>query len=498
MDKKIEKILNDIYMVDESLKEKEKDIIKIIEELLRSKPDAKIDRNFVAELRNKLMARAKTGKARSENSIFLGIFDFKNKLAYSLLGMIIAVIALAPIFFYQNIDFKKDLAENNSSKNTDENFSVTRIADNAFGSFLPEKIQKSGAGGGLGIGGGGGSAINSAGSDAAQKQSAMPIYETVNYRYIYKGEGIQPLENKLSVYARIKNNEMKDNLTGIFQGMNISLLDISKLENLNVNNISFSEDREYGYDVTLSPLDGSVSMYMNWLKWPDPYASCRDNACSEDINLKLSDIPEDSVILSMSDSFLDYYGISKSSYGAGKVIKSYMDPYARPLAAGSDIFVSDNISVVYPLVIDGKSVYDSSGELDGMFVDVNIRYKKVSGARNIYFQDFQSSAYDAETDVRNIVSYAEKGGLYGDYAYENPSRTVDVELGDPSMELVKIWKYNEGKRMGEEFYVPSLIFPITNKPEGYFYRKNVIVPLVKEMLSDIRGAIIQSGGSLTK
>lgn len=498
MDKKIEKILNDIYMVDESLKEKEKDIIKIVEELLRSKPDAKIDRNFVADLRSKLMKLAKTGKASSENSVFLGIFDFKNKLAYSLLGMIVAVIALAPIFFYQNIDFKKDLSKNKSSEKADEGFNVTRVADNAFGSFLPQEIQKSSSGG-LGIGGGGGgSAINGAGSDAGQKQSAMPIYETVNYRYVYKGEGIQPPENKLSVYARIKNNEMKDRLAGIFQGMNISLLDISKLENLNVNSISFSEDREYGYDVALSPLDGLVSIYMNWLKWPDPYASCKDNVCSEGINLKLSDIPEDSVILSMSDSFLDYYGISKSSYGAGRVMKNYMDQYPRPLAEGSDIFVPDNVSVVYPLIIDGKSVYDSSGELDGMFVDVNIRHKKVSGARNIYFQDFQSSAYDAETDVKNIMSYAEKGGLYGDYAYENPSKTVDVELGDPSMELVKIWKYDEGKRMGEEFYVPSLIFPITNKPEGYFYRKNVIVPLVKEMLSGVPGAVIQSGGPLIK
>jgi len=498
MDKKIEKILNDIYMVDESLKEKEKDVIKIIEELLRSKPDAKIDQDFVMNLRSRLMAEAQNKIESRKGNVFADIFNFRSKLAYSLLGMIIAVIALAPVFFFQNIDLKKDAGENNSARRTNESRGITRIAENAFGSFLPQEIQKNGAGGGLGIGGGGGSAINSAGSDSAQKQAGMPFYEAVNYRYVYKGETVQQPEGKLPVYARIKNNEMKDNLAGVLQGMNISLLDIGKLENLNVNYITLSEDRDYGYDVTLSPLDGAVGMYMNWLKWPDPYASCKDAGCSENINLKLSDIPEDQEILSIADSFIDYYGIDKSSFGAGRVIRSYMDSYPRPLAQGSDIFVSDSISVVYPLIIDGKNAFDSSGESDGMFIDVNLRYKKVSGARNIYFQNFQSSEYDAETDVRNIMSYAEKGGLYEDYVYENASKTLDVELGDPSLELVKIWKYNEGKRMGEEFYVPSLIFPITNKPEGYFYRKNVIVPLIKEMLSDIPGVSASGGGTLIK
>lgn len=54
MDKQIKQILKDVYLIDQSLKMHEKTLIKIIQELLRSKPESKIDEQFVRELRVKI------------------------------------------------------------------------------------------------------------------------------------------------------------------------------------------------------------------------------------------------------------------------------------------------------------------------------------------------------------------------------------------------------------------------------------------------------------
>jgi len=489
MDKKIEKILEDIYDIDESMRAREAEIAKIVEELIKSKPIAKIDDDFVRRLRSELLLRASGKENKIAAQSGFSMFGAGSKLVYSFMGAMIAVILLVPIFFYRaDLSPRRFATEEGNNERTALNPSVTKISDNAFGSFLPGDIQKAGPSG-LGVGGGGGAATSgNATGDAAQKQAGMPIYETTNYRYVYKGQEITSLSDNVEVYARVKNDALRRDLAETFIGANMALLDMNKFENLNVNNVSFSEDRDFGYEVNLSPLDGSTNIYMNWMKWPDPYAPCAEAGCPESIYLKLADIPEDAEILSIADGFLETYGIDRSSYGEGSVLRNFLDQYPRPLEAQTDIFIPDSISVLYPLKIDGKNVYDSSGEPDGIFVDVSIRYKKVSGARNIYYQNFQSSGYAAETDAKNIIAYAEKGGLYGDYVYENATKTQDIELGDPSLDLVKIWRYNNDKRMGEEFYVPSFIFPILKKPEGFFYRKNVIVPVIKEMLSDASGA----------
>jgi len=45
------------------------------------------------------------------------------------------------------------------------------------------------------------------------------------------------------------------------------------------------------------------------------------------------------------------------------------------------------------------------------------------------------------------------------------------------------WKYDETSRSNQILFIPALVFPIKNLPaEGYYYQKNIIVPLAKELL----------------
>ena len=63
MDEKTKQILNDLYMIDGSLKKHEKEVTEIVNKLLESKPDIKVDGNFVRELRMELVKRAKVMNA---------------------------------------------------------------------------------------------------------------------------------------------------------------------------------------------------------------------------------------------------------------------------------------------------------------------------------------------------------------------------------------------------------------------------------------------------
>jgi hypothetical protein len=51
MDSKIKKILNELYELDGSLKEKEVELLKIIEKMLATKPNIKIDEDFKNNLK---------------------------------------------------------------------------------------------------------------------------------------------------------------------------------------------------------------------------------------------------------------------------------------------------------------------------------------------------------------------------------------------------------------------------------------------------------------
>jgi inhibitor of cysteine peptidase len=92
----IEKILNELYLIDPSLKEREGEIRKIIESLLASKPEITIDDNFIGQLRGRLI----TAKP--------SIFDiFMKKISFApAMGLVavLAILVIAPLIYYSGIN----------------------------------------------------------------------------------------------------------------------------------------------------------------------------------------------------------------------------------------------------------------------------------------------------------------------------------------------------------------------------------------------------------
>jgi hypothetical protein len=238
--------------------------------------------------------------------------------------------------------------------------------------------------------------------------------------------------------------------------------------------LQITENKDYGYSVYIEPKQGYVSISMNWEKWPqDVYQR----------QLTESERLSDQEAISIAKSFVKNYGIDVSNYGEPEIVDYYGNRYymAQDSTGNgeSSSYVPDSVSVVYPLYIDGQEVYDQSGSKTGINVEVSARYGKATYASNITINSFQSSAYQIEGDWEKIMAFAKKGGTSSYYQYEDPTEVIEIELGTPSLQLVKTWQVSNDKYDGEELYVPSIVFPVlSNSSNGYFYQQSIIVPLV--------------------
>ncbi len=478
MDKKIEKIVNDLYMIDGSLKKHEKEIVYIVEELLRSKPDVEVNEEFIEKLHLALVSRMehlKEGKKIYAGSS--GSNSFFSRLAYSFAGaMAMLLVTVVGVSYYLNqTKTPGDIIAVNSIPG------IEKLKDGAFGSLAFDSSKTAfGLGGAAsGVGGGGSPAIGD------QKTGAgMPGPDIANYRFVYKGGDI-PLQDKATVYKRVKNLPAGDKIIRTLASLNLGLIDINKFTNTRMSGLSFSEDRSFGYDVNIDFREGVASIWAG-TGWPDPNAACRDQACYEKNQLKASDMPKDEEVIAIANKFLNDYRIDKSAYTEPAIVKDNNVYYKNPAAQDSILYIPETVSIVYPIKIDNKIVYDDIASPTGMMVDVSIRQKKVFGVRNIYGQKYESSDYEAEQDKNKIISVAENGGTFGNYRSPEAAQTIDIELGTPEIKLIASWNYDAEKRITESLFIPSYVFPVTKVQDGkYYYRKNLVVPMPKEMIDKL-------------
>ena len=484
MNKKIEKILKDIYLVDSSLREYERELIKIIEEYIKAKPDTKFDENFVRKLRSKLLRRVTVIKderqAKSEKTSWLsGLFPV-NKFTYALGGAAIALILVIPLVSYFERSGKQAVAP---VINFGEG--ISKVADQAFGKIAVSESASGVQAEGRGAGGGG--QLTAPSSEA---KVGVPAPEFINFNYTYQGDEIVLDKEELDVFRRVKGEAGGKDLARYVSGLNFDLVDLSKLRNTNITNFNLVEDREFGYSLYLNLIDNSFSINKNWNKWPRVDKDCRDQACFDKFRLKIEDVPADDKLIAITSQFLKDYNIDISNYGQPMVQGFWRRQY-EAAEDKTSVYIPEDIPIVYPLVLDSQTVYDTGGNPTGLHVSVDIRHNRASGVGNIVAHSYESSSYAAETDTNKIIAIAENGGLWPAYKHPNPTKTVEVELGTPTSALMIHYSYDNEKNETTELYVPALIFPITNISDNttYWQRNNVIVPLIKEIIETIQDRI---------
>lgn len=492
MDNKLKTILDDLYKFDPGLKDFEEEIIKIINQYMLNKPDTKFDAEFAKKLKAEIISKAKaqTVPASAKNAFSFPLF-YKISYAMGIAALVFLIILpFTPLFKTKTVT----LTKNNGELSLETLKGISPVGNAAFGKLGTVGSQGATMNAGIrdaatlqakdasatGRGGGGGIA-----SPEASKMMP-PIFETTNYKYIYKGEEIKQDQESVNVYKRNRGGITSNNLSRMITGLKTDLIDLGKFSGAKLANLNLTEDKDLGYSVYFNFDESTISIFSNYLKWQRPERNCKDDACFKQYRITIDKIPADDKIISMAGEFVKEYGLDMSAYGEPFIQDNWRLGY-EAAQTKDDYYLPEEIAVIYPLVIDGKTVYDESGYPSGLYVGVNILFNKVSNVNVITPQKYDSSAYAAVTDTKRIMDIATQGGMYGEYKDPNAAKTVEIELGTPALSLMRYYSYNQDTGLSDELYIPCYVFPINSISDKtvYYYKKNIVVPIVKDILDQV-------------
>jgi len=484
-EQEIKNIWEDLRRVEPTFEEHEKELKDILKDLLKSKPNVQVDDKFIMELREKLMDRIEQLKTvprikRSFGSIFSG------KFRYAFGGAIISLILLFGIGLALNES--GILVFQPKTSQIKFEFNKVSLSDGAFGSLIGQSQDQgetalTGRGGGGVGGGGGGLKATDATSPIACDGVNCPVFPYIAPKYVYKGENISLEEQKVEVLRKRGRVDFSASLLGFLETFDFGLADLTGFNNTRVQSINLVQDKDFGYTIYINFDEGTISIDSYWPKWPHAVNRCLDERCVEENTLKLSDVPNDEEMIQMAKNFISEHKINLGSYGEPEVINDWrQQQYGLVKMDESSLYVPDVVMVRYPLLVNGKFVYEQGGSKLGVNISINIRAKKVSGIYNLSIQEYESSMYEAETDFSKILKIAEMGGIYN-YILFVDGQTKEIKIGTPELAYGVIWKYDENTQFSNMLLVPSLVFPVVNNPEGvYSFNTKIVIPLAKELL----------------
>ncbi len=493
---------------------------QIVEQVIASKPNVVIDQNFIAELRADLQQRAGTYVAsnaaapilKSTNNLFS---IFMNRTLVSALVVIVVVVA-GGVWYNQRNGTPLFQGPNSTGGLLSGSFDVKSVGSESFGQLdkvaivnatdaakLNAQLNSSSMASGLAYGRGAGMGgdtvatseavaadptVPSPGVPVADKMIAPgePYPGAVYYAFKYTGSASLPgLEAEQPVLKRSKPEQPASLVSRILNLISFGLIDLSQMQNVKMQNFGFLEDRDQGYGAYVDLQNGNVGMYQNYERWAqtDSRMMCTEVSCPAPTPLKPSELLPNDEAISIADSFLKDYSISREGYGAPRVIETWRIAYDQAAESErANYYIPEQMQVMYPLMLEGKEVLDESGYTYGMSAMVDVRSKKVTNLGELITKQFEKSAYKGETDAKRLISIAEQGG-FRNYNYVDPNaKKVELELGAPTVQMVKIYYSSDNYKTNSDLYMPALVFPIKNWKGTNYWRQTVMVPLVKSIL----------------
>ena len=479
--------LTELYEIDPSLQEHEAELIHLIETLLKHNPKIAIDQQFVQQLRTKLQDRAST--LSSSHSFFS--FLTMPKYSLAIIGALAGILVTGPTVYYMTNsntalpqatnEEAQDLFAFRASEAADKAFGTLSATEPGLGSGNPATIsarpQSGGGGPAYGMAGGGGDmAVD------GKMIAPYPPEGITQLNYVYKGGDFAMPTGEVTVYKRVRGNLNLPGVSGLASA-DLGILNLSAFPGLKIDSLTAYQDTKNGYMISLNMRDGSMSVNQNWEQWTYPGANCRDEACYNALRLKISDVPSDEQIIAIAENFMKQFGFNLENVGQPYVDNGWKMSYEQTVDK-SQYYIPEQMSVVYPFLLDGKEAFEQYGGKSGVSVSVDIRQNKVAGVWNLYTQTYETSAYPAVTDKSKVMNYLERFGKIpmGLYGTETKIEQKEVELGTPTEGLMHTYTFKNNSQ--QDLYVPALIFPVTKQPEGtnYYTQPFVIVPLAQELL----------------
>ena len=466
MNKKIKKILNELYKIDSDLKKHEADLAELIAVMLKNKPEPVVDEKFIVELRQKLQTKARKMQQPEDKQ---SIITMKN-LIFACGGATLGAVLMFTIFVPWNSGPSGPGMDINQTR-------IEKGADETFGALsfqAPQLIETEGRGAGAG-----GYASNKMETavDSVVRIAPMPS----QYKYVFKGE-LELTEGEAPVYKYLLEGFEESGLASTLQNIDLGLIDLKKFKNIGLQNLTLYEDKEFGHMLNIDLERGVANINENWRTWPqsDLKTHCfgvEETRCSEQSMLTLADVPSDEKLFQIAKNFADEYGIDLKYYGAPIVRNEWKRHYSR-MGGNAPDYVPESMQVTFPLMVEGHEVYDQSGYPVGLNMNINIRHEKVSSVYDLRSQKYLASDYPLINDNDKIIEMAEKGGMRQTFS-ETEEDVEEIVLGTPLRALIKTYNYSEG--MSEELLVPGLLFPVEQSPDDYFGSRFVTVLLVEGM-----------------
>lgn len=495
----IQKIINELIEIDASFQSKKKELEKMISEIIKSKPNFEINPTFVSELKEELY-----NQAESENqSLFSKIFTMQNFQPFGV-GAVLTALILTPLFYsmwgtkHHNVPLEgSTYSEKRANTEKEAGFfaddsiepdglgglmqnsiTVNSLGNNAFGKIAPQSSEKTMTSFR------GGEIENESMMDSESMASSKMImpYNPVRHKYVYDGQ-IDISNDDLKV-LRLQKQASKVDAKNLLSVLNLELLDSNVFKNLMTENVSIKENREFGYIINIlnDNAGNSLSIYKNWEKWPNPNDNCKDEACYAKHRLKPSDIPSDEKLIAIANEFTKKLKIDMTPYGQPSINKNH-ELYAQENT--SELYVPNEITITYPIKIEEQEVINQQGNPEGLNVNIDIRHKKASGLHGLRVQQYESANYKP-VSLEKIESAIEKGGHHYYEHYQDDVKIVEVKLGEPKEVLSKFHQWNGERGKNSELFVPSLYFPVLEKPkeEEYFNKNAIVIPLADDLYDE--------------
>jgi hypothetical protein len=466
--KSLNEILEDLFMIDPSLKKHKKDVSRIVQAMLQAQPDTQFDETFARRLKSRLLAETETQPEQTR-------FNFAQAMQKWIYGFGGAAVALAVVMAIMTSEVSTPLLSSLSDQSAAFKPQTVVLPGKAFGSLATlsaadsatTSFREGAASPTFGMGGGGNPAPTAMGGDPAI-DSKMIAPNPITYKFVYKGETLVLDQTQGDVFKRLKGDLTADSMLANLRGMDLDLADITSFSNLKLMMFQVVEDKPNGLAISVDMNEESLSIYQNWMKWQYDYNQQPGGA-----------VPSDAELIRIANEFVAAHGIDTTAYGQPVVDHRWRQYILRDTPA-SEIYAPMELTVRYPLLLNGSTVREQYGDEYGFFVSVNLQHMVVSGVTNLTTQRYEKSSYELETNVDRVLKVAQQGGNQWYWQAED-AKEVEVGLGTPSLVYMRYWIANGNT--SSEVYVPALYFPVTEKPaDAQYLQDGITVPLAKEVL----------------
>lgn len=539
MKKQIENILQELYGVDSELKNREEELIQIIDSMINLKPNVKIDENFKQELRQKIAKEISVKKMQNFQS------ERNKPSIFQILSYVFWTVWIAAFWFFmfkdtlfkdinlgnwnQNIKFESTVTESKQwfwklsnvwNQNNAKWWEVAMDSKTVVPVSAPireNKIQSNNieadttvidavTNGDISVSSNDWSTHTISSPNAVSGSEWSSMWNA----WISTDLGnTQPTNSTMRTYAdpmpKMIAPDDWNYIPEVYRytfswDLNIDLKDMMSVYKKDSKKV----DNKVFFD-SLSKLNFAwveVSNFKN--VWISNISLVENEEYGYNINIDFDNSslniyknwakwPQDTYtegekqvfldekeVIKIANDFLNTYKIDLSKYWTPIVEKSYVMAYAKYTSSKIMPEYTQNITnVVFPLIVDWNEIYEEWWQVSWVRIEIDLKAKKVTSLNSLSVDNYLKSDYKIEINNTNILKVASKWGRYGFYDVGKNVKYVDIKLKNPKLKYINTFNYKTYTQ--EQFLIPAIVFEIDNKNGAeYNYGETITVPLVKD------------------